>query len=117
MQRSTSIPALGIEAAILWEAPGLWLWLGIVSPPHEGLCLHYKGPTQMELPALRDTPSTPSLKPGHAASGLGEERGEDVAFHERAWGYLWISTIHMCTVLTYMDDQDHLEDPHPCGKP
>lgn len=71
----------------------------------------------MDLPALRDTPSTPPPNPGHPASGLGEEMGADVAFRERVWDYLWISNIHILTVLTYMGNQDHPEGSHSCRKP
>lgn len=46
-----------------------------------GLCLHCKGPTQMDLLGLRDTPLHPPPKPGRVASGFVRERGENFAFH------------------------------------
>lgn len=67
-----------------------------------GLCLHSRGPpTLMDLAVLRDSPSPLPSKTGHLASGFARERGENIAFQERAWDYLWVSITHTFAMLTH----------------
>ena len=88
---------------MLWEVPGLRLQLEVASTPSR--------PCGVSVFTVRSPLRTfqPSeiLSPLHhpncqTASGLGEERGEDVAFHEKVWDRLWISSIHTLRVLTHV---------------
>jgi len=88
---------------MLWEVPGLWLQLEVASsrPRPCGVSVF-----TVRSP-LRTFQPSDILFPLHhpncqTASDLGEERGEDVAFHEKIWDRLWVSSIHTLKVLTHV---------------
>lgn len=89
---------------MLWEVPGLWLQLEVAStrPSPCGLSVFTaRSPLRRTLQPseILSPPQHPNC---HPASGLGEERGEDVAFHEKVWDRLWISAIYALKVLTHV---------------